>query len=380
MPGSPIDLGPLHRWYRKHHRDLPFRKTRAVYPIWVSEVMLQQTRVAAMLPKYLAFTARFPDLAALAAADEADVLAAWQGLGYYSRARNLRKGAQYVTRECGGEFPKDLAAALKVPGVGPYTAAAILSIALDQPTAVLDGNVKRVLNRLFGLTQTAHRFTKSAVSDAEYKNRADQLMQLRGRTSPGDHNQAMMELGAMICVPGRPDCASCPLNSQCTTYAIDPTGALAATIPPKRKVADSVDLELETFLMYNKNGTKILIAREESSRFFRSLWFFPYRFSGAVYFDPAATPGLSGALDGDWFGEMETFAKQFRHSITHHRITGRVSRLRARASEQEILKAVQALQRNRTDAAWRWLPIEQLHEVVVSSVARKIEKIVTNAD
>lgn len=377
-----VDSGPLHRWYNKSRRDLPFRKTREVYPIWVSEVMLQQTRVAAMLPKYQEFTARFPDLATLAAAPEEEVLAAWQGLGYYSRARNLRKGAQYILREHQGDFPSDLELALKVPGVGPYTAAAILSIALKQPAAVLDGNVKRVLDRLLGLTEKA----ATAVSDAEYKNKADRLMQDRGRTDPGDHNQAMMELGAMICTPGRPDCGPCPMQTQCATYASDPTGDLASRIPPKKKVAANVDLQLDAFLIYNKSRTKLLIAREDSSRFFRALWFFPYRFSGAVYFTPTASPGLRALLEGDLLGDVQIFAKGFRHSITHHRISGRVLEQCAIAGEKQILdvlrRAANATAKKQSKDAgieWRWLPVSEIHESVVSSLARKIETIAASS-
>ncbi|MCR9144938.1 MAG: tRNA epoxyqueuosine(34) reductase QueG [bacterium] len=382
-----LNLRPLHAWYGKSKRDLPFRRTRDVYPIWVSEVMLQQTRVAAMLPKYLEFTRRFPDLAALAAAPEAEVLAAWQGLGYYSRARNLRKGARYILEQHDGDFPSELSAALKVPGVGPYTAAAILSIALNQPTAVLDGNVKRVLDRLLGLTR-AGRATDGknsdggengdwAVSDAEYARQADRLIELRGRTTPGDHNQAMMELGAVICVPGRPDCAPCPLRSQCATYAEDPTGAIAAGLPPKKKKPDTVELRLDAMLIYNRKRTKLLAVREESSRFFRRLWFFPYRFSGAVYFEPAAAPGLEALLESDAIGEIRPLDRGFRHSITHHRIEGRVIRGRFSGPEKQALEILKA-GATATGAAsieWRWVPLADLHATVVSSLARKIESI-----
>ncbi|MEQ9366457.1 MAG: A/G-specific adenine glycosylase [Leptospirales bacterium] len=406
-----IDLRGLHGWYGRARRDLPFRGTSDSYLIWVSEVMLQQTRVAAMLPKYIDFTRRFPDMAALAAAPEEQVLAAWQGLGYYSRARNLRKGARYVLAEHGGEFPSDLEAALKIPGVGPYTAAAVLSIALGQATAVLDGNVKRVLDRLLGLTETKRRSQKPAagsqapaklVSDAEYKERADSLMRGRGRAGPGDHNQAMMELGATVCVPGRPNCAACPLRTQCATYAQDPTGELAAGLPPKQTKAAPVALGLDAFLIYNRRRTKLLIAREQSSRFFRGLWFFPYRFSGEVYFEESESPGLGELLAGDGIDAARVYAKGFRHSITHHRITGRVIRGQSAVSEARLREIVRpagptakgpaegrTISRSRFHKAsresafvdgceWRWVPIAELHDFVVSSLARKIETIASN--
>lgn len=379
-----INLKALHAWYAKSHRDLPFRKTRDPYLIWVSEVMLQQTRVAAMLPKYMEFTRRFPDLSSLAAAPEADVLAAWQGLGYYSRARNLRKGAQHVLMEHDGRFPSSLQLALKIPGIGPYTAAAILSIALDQATAVLDGNVKRVLHRLLGLPagDRSRTSAKPEVSDAQYASHADRLMQSRGKqVSPGDHNQAMMELGATICVPGRPDCARCPLREQCASFARDPSGEYAASLPPKKAKPKIIELQLDAHLVYNRRRDKLLLAREASSRFFRALWFFPYQFSGQVYFDPVASPGLAWLFGQDGYAERRVFAKGFRHSITHHRIAGRVVEGRFSGGERRALDGLKDAatgQGGGPEVEWRWVPLPELHEFVVSSLARKIETIVTN--
>jgi A/G-specific adenine glycosylase len=394
MPGrnkkpapAAAEPGQLYRWYSAHKRDLPFRRTRAVYAIWVSEVMLQQTRVAAMLPRYQAFTTRFPDLVSLARADQNDVLAAWQGLGYYSRARNLHRGARYIIEECGGVFPGEWQAALAVPGVGPYTAAAILSICMDLPVAVLDGNVKRVLGRLLGpgiqrASGPGSSFHVRAVSDGQLAGLADRLIEDRGDVSPGDHNQALMELGALVCTPGRPDCARCPLQTNCVAFRYGGP-ELAATIPPRRPKPETVDLELDAFLIYNARRTKLLIARENRSRFFRDLWFFPYRFRGAVYFDPAASPGLTALLRSPLIAELDHLPGDFRHTITHHRIRGRVLHGRASGqkassgSEAEILRKLHeaSAARNGANVEWRWLPRAALHETVVSSLARKIEKL-----
>ena len=201
------DLAPLYRWFRKNKRDLPFRTDRNFYRVWVSEVMLQQTRVAAMLPRYQEFMLRFPDIQALAAASEEEVLAAWRGLGYYSRARNLRAGAITVIEEHGGEFPRDLKAARKLSGVGDYTAAALLSLCYDMATPVIDGNVKRVVARLYNITDPAR------LTPAFYQEVTAELMSGRTRgVGPGMHNEALMELGAMKCVAGKPDCETCPLK------------------------------------------------------------------------------------------------------------------------------------------------------------------------
>ena len=197
-------------WYDRNRRELPWRRTQDPYRIWVSEVMLQQTTVKTATPYYDAFLAAFPDLASLAGAAEEDVLARWSGLGYYHRARNLHRGARHVLDRHAGRFPRTLEAALAVPGVGLYTASAVLSIAYGVALPVVDGNVRRVLARLFALRGPEWR------ADAAFYNRADELLD---REAPGDWNQALMELGATVCVPRRPACPACPLRAQCQARA-----------------------------------------------------------------------------------------------------------------------------------------------------------------
>lgn len=201
----------LTHWYSENLRDLPWRKTKDPYKIWLSEVILQQTRVAQGLPYYLKFVENYPNVAALAAASEQEVLRDWQGLGYYSRARNLQKAARQVVEQYGGIFPNTYATLLKLQGIGPYTAAAISSIAFQEAVAVVDGNVYRVLARIFGIKEAID----STVGQTLFQNKANELLDVK---QPGTHNQALMEFGALVCTPIQPACAQCPFQSDCYAY------------------------------------------------------------------------------------------------------------------------------------------------------------------
>src|SRR6266853_2342075 len=214
----------LLRWYDQHRRDLPWRETRDPYRIWLSEIMLQQTRVAAVLDHYRIFLERFPNVQALASASEDAVLAAWSGLGYYRRARMLHQAAQQITKKHGGCFPQNSEALLALPGIGRYTAAAIASIAFAEPIAVVDGNVERVLQRFIGINLTTPQIWQHAQA-------------LLADSRPGDFNQAMMELGATVCVPREPRCPMCPVRKWCVTQqsgrsAISPRTIECRTSPP----------------------------------------------------------------------------------------------------------------------------------------------------
>ena len=199
-------------WYRAHHRQLPWRRTRDSYAVWLSEIMLQQTRVDTVIPYYQRFLARFPTVNALAGAPIDDVLALWSGLGYYARGRNLHRAAQAVVALHGGALPRDEAALLALPGVGRYTAGAIRSIAYDEPAPILDGNVVRVLSRLFVLE-----------GDPKVPANTRRLWALAERFAPGEApgelNQGLMELGATVCTPAAPDCHLCPLRERCAARA-----------------------------------------------------------------------------------------------------------------------------------------------------------------
>ncbi|MFK5957338.1 MAG: A/G-specific adenine glycosylase [Lutibacter sp.] len=199
-------------WYLQNKRDLPWRTTINPFKIWLSEIILQQTRVDQGMSYYFKFTERFPTVNDLANASEEQVLKLWQGLGYYSRARNLHFSAKYIMNELKGEFPINYNELIKLKGVGDYTASAIASICYNEPTAVVDGNVYRVLARYFGIT-TPINSTKGI---KEFKQLAQQLI---NKKQPGTHNQAIMEFGAQMCKPQNPDCTTCPLNTSCVALS-----------------------------------------------------------------------------------------------------------------------------------------------------------------
>ena len=218
----------LHAWYSEHARDLPWRGVHDPYATWLSEIMLQQTRVATVQDRYFDFLERFPTLHALAEAQEDQVLASWSGLGYYRRARLLHRGAQFVVRELQGKLPRTAAQLRTLPGVGDYTAAAVASIAFGESVAVVDGNVERVLLRVLGLPEARTAAARTALASV-----AQALMPPASRrpakprygkpNPPGDHNQAMMELGATVCLPKAPLCPQCPVADLCKTRGEHPT-------------------------------------------------------------------------------------------------------------------------------------------------------------
>lgn len=248
-------------WYDRCARTLPWRGIHDAYRTWVSEAMLQQTRVETVLSYYERFLSRFPDLASLAAASEAEVLKEWEGLGYYSRARNLWRGAKQVMEEYGGSLPADPDSLQKISGIGPYTAGAIASIAFDVPVPAVDGNVIRVISRLYGISDNAQ--------DPPVRRRIEELAAaLVPPERPGDHNQAVMDLGATVCVPGTPDCTRCPLTAYCAAYR----EGNAADLPvlPKAKPQRIIPYAL---LLLRSDG-RVLIG-QRSERLLQGLWCFP---------------------------------------------------------------------------------------------------------
>jgi A/G-specific adenine glycosylase len=203
----------LLEWYSDNKRDLPWRQTTEPYKVWLSEIMLQQTRVSQGLPYYLNFINRFTSVWDLAKANEKEVLLEWQGLGYYTRARNLHKCAKKIVSDYGGEFPKSYAELIKLPGIGPYTAAAIASICFKEPFPVLDGNVYRVLSRLFNIDYDIN----TSIGKKSFMELARTLIR---EDNPGDFNQAIMEFGALQCIPKNPDCETCVLNLSCESFSL----------------------------------------------------------------------------------------------------------------------------------------------------------------
>jgi A/G-specific adenine glycosylase len=248
-PSQKALRGDLISWYRRNRRDLPWRKTADPYAIWISEVMLQQTGVGVVLPYYQAFLARFPSIADLARAREDEVLALWSGLGYYHRARNLLRGARHMADHHGGRFPNTLEAALAVPGVGLYTASAVLSIARGLPLPVVDGNVRRVLGRLLALRGPEWK------KDGPYYNRAGGLLD---RKHPGDWNQALMELGATVCRPLHPACPACPLRRDCRAHALGTPEEYPEPRPRKARIHVTVAVAL-----VERSGRVLLVRRKQ---------------------------------------------------------------------------------------------------------------------
>ena len=289
-------------WYDAHARDLPWRIAPQAlakgarpdpYRIWLSEVMLQQTTVAAVRAYFHDFTTRWPDVDALAAADDATVMGAWAGLGYYARARNLLKCARVVAQEHGGRFPSDEAGLLTLPGIGPYTAAAIAAIAFDRPAAVMDGNVERVLARLFAV-EVPLPSAKPILKDLAAR--------LTPAQRPGCYAQAVMDLGATICTPRSPACGICPLRVMCRASAV----GIAAELPrkaPKKRVPTRHGI---AYLVRRADGAMLLETRPETGLLGGMLG---WPGSDWAETPPAEAPPLATV----WHDP----AREVRHTFTH---------------------------------------------------------------
>ena len=253
----------LTHWYLQNKRELPWRKSRDPYFIWLSEVMLQQTRVAQGLSYYLKFTTTFPTVFDLAKADESTVLKMWQGLGYYSRARNLHAAAKHIAFELNGEFPTSYLEIIKLKGIGDYTASAIASICFDEPTAVVDGNVYRVLSRYFGI----HTSTNSSLGIKEFKALAQSLLDV---TQPGNFNQAIMDFGALHCKPQNPLCESCPFADSCVAFE----KKLTKVLPIKDKKI-KVKKRYFNFLVIQTDDDKTILSERKGNGIWQGLYQFP---------------------------------------------------------------------------------------------------------
>lgn len=304
----------LAEWYARQGRDLPWRRTRDPYRIWLSEVILQQTRVAQGLEYYLRFTERWPEVGALAAATEDEVLKMWQGLGYYSRARNLHAAAKRIVADFGGRFPRDHAAVRSLPGVGDYTAAAICSIACDTPCAVLDGNVYRVLARLFDI-ETPIDTTAGRKAFAELAQ--SQL----DREQPGRYNQAIMDFGALQCTPAQPRCEECPLAEQCLALAAG-TVAARPVKQGKTKVSDRWFNYLHITC-----GDRTLLCRREGRDIWQGLYEFPLiETPGPVDFAALTALPRFRELAGDGWHLLRS-VEMPRHQLSHRTIRATVHRI-----------------------------------------------------
>jgi A/G-specific adenine glycosylase len=333
----------LLRWYDQHRRNLPWRETRDPYPIWLSEIMLQQTRVAAVLEHYRIFLERFPNVQALAAASEDAVLAAWSGLGYYRRARMLYRCAKELGQKHGGHFPQTAEGLQSLPGIGRYTAAAIASIAFGEPVAVVDGNVERVIQRLIGTN-----IPGVDLKPAQVWQHAQTLL---ATSRSGDSNQAMMELGATVCVPAQPRCLVCPVPRWCSMQPSgksmgDRTSRPGKALTPAKK-GRQVKKEVWCSL-HQRNGAIRLVQRARSSSLMPGMWELPQ----------SSHPPRSLLATAPW--------RTFRHSITATNYTVHVLRNQPLRND--------SLPNALPGDTGKWIAIDRIPQIPITGLTRKILK------
>lgn len=304
----------LLEWYDKNGRDLPWRMRGAhpdPYTVWISEIMLQQTTVKTVIPYFHRFTERFPDIRSLADADIEDVLMMWQGLGYYTRARKLHECACYLVDSCGGKFPESYDELLKLPGIGPYTAASISSLAFDLPEAVVDGNVIRVISRLYGIRES------TAVSLPSVKKKAQDLMPDK---RAADYTSAIMDLGATVCTPKNPDCSACPFRNHCIALK-EGTVKEIPLIEKLQKVRKTGKL----FWIENENG-EVFVQKRTEKGLLHGLTEFPW---SAVDGGGDNLKSVPFPFDGAW---TDT-GKSIRHVFTHINLDLHLFKIRLTQSE-----------------------------------------------
>ena len=340
--------GALLRWYDENRRDLPWRRTRDPYAIWVAEIMLQQTRVDTVVPYYERFLARFPDAAALATADEDEVLSLWSGLGYYRRARGLRACALELMERHGGRLPDDVEALAELPGIGRYTAGAIASTAFGRPAPVLDGNVRRVLARVFAIDRTPG-------GRAGEQARLWQLAaELAAGVRPGDLNQALMELGALVCTPHAPLCASCPAARSCLARI---RGAVERyPVAEPRPATRTVHVALAWIV----RGERLLLEREGRGPL-RGRWDLPAREGASAR---AAARALADGLAADHGVVLAvgSRAASLSHAIMNRRLSIEVYTCRVEGRT--------------AGASLRWVEPAAIDDVPVSGATRKAMRAV----
>jgi A/G-specific adenine glycosylase len=342
-------------WFRAHRRDLPWRVSRDSYGIWVAEIMLQQTRIAAVLPYYHRFLKTFPNVRALARSRGDKILQLWSGLGYYSRARNLHRAAKEIVARHNGKFPHTLKAALALPGVGRYTAAAVLSIAYDAPLAVLDGNVARVLARL-GAVRGDLRAPR------RWRHLADTAQDLLAPQAPGDWNQALMELGETVCAPRNPRCGACPISRWCRACTL----GLTREIPAPRAKPAPVSIRVAAAILRDPRGRTILV-RDPGAHddvLFSRMWQFP---AVEVACQPKAEleKHLRATLAIDPADFDLKALPAARHGVTFRNIT--------------LLPFLACVLRLPERPRTRILPLDRLSRLPVSSATHKIAAAIASA-
>jgi A/G-specific adenine glycosylase len=337
-------------WYRRTARDLPWRKTRDPYRIWLSEILLQQTRVQTVVPYYERFLAAFPTVRALAAVALDRVLKLWEGLGYYTRARNLHRAAQTIA-SVGGRFPRTAAEWQCLPGIGPYTAGAIASMAAGEAVAAVDGNVQRVLARIFGIRACVD----TSATQAELWRLAEKLLP---RKSPGDFNQALMELGARVCRPRGPLCGECPIRARCAAYA----GGMQAELPVRRPKRPVPRVEAVAALVQRRG--RYLIIQRPPTGLLAGLYTLPgcelaagASHAGALRIHVRAALGIDIGL-GPPLGSI-------RHEFSHRRLHIHVYAARLLPGPQRL----------RATGKARWVTPAQLAALPMAAVDRNLLRL-----
>lgn len=342
-------------WYFAQHRNLPWRGVKDPYAVWISEVMLQQTQVQTVIPYYLRFLEAFPTVEHLARADGQELLRFWAGLGYYSRAKNLQRAAREIMRCHDGKFPRSYSEVLSLPGIGRYTAGAILSIAFDLPYPVLDGNVVRVLTRVLGLRGDPKR---RDLQNLLWQN-AQELVPHR---RPGDFNQAIMELGAMVCSPRRPCCLLCPWQSECQARE-DGTQQL---LPEKAKTAAGTRVQWAVAVISHRG--RVLIVKRIEGTLLKDFWEFPGgEFSGTRQVKRALVRRVFEDF-GLKIRLLEPFTT-IKHTITHRRITLVAFEAQLETTAAAKLRANEA----------KWVRREDLEKFPFASASQKIIRILRAA-
>ncbi|MGE5601912.1 MAG: A/G-specific adenine glycosylase [Nitrososphaerales archaeon] len=343
-------------WMQLARRDLPWRRNRTPYAVWISEVMLQQTQVATVVPYFERWLERFPGVTALATAPLDDVLKLWEGLGYYARARNLQRAAQAMVERHGGRVPCDRRSLLALPGIGRYTAGAILSMAFGQPEPVLDGNVRRVLCRLYDVEGDPRA--------PEVEERLWQLSAALVQAAPGgragDFNEALIELGALVCTPAAPDCPNCPIRQYCLAYQRDTTGLR----PAKRTRPVTPYYDVVAAVVRNRDG-QVLIVQRPPQGLLGGLWGFP---GGTVAPDEDLVDAVARTVEEQTGLTVSARAavRRVKHAYTHFRITLHAFTAAIEAGEARALTCAQV----------RWVAVEELEDypfpVTDRSIAREI--------
>ncbi len=342
-------------WYALNARDLPWRSRRDPYAVWIAEIMLQQTRVETVIPYYLRWMERFPSLEALAEAGQQEVLQMWEGLGYYSRARNLHNAARQAVVRYGGNLPPDRRELESLPGIGRYTSAAIASIAFGADEPALDGNIRRVIARVFNLEIPA--------ASAEGQTRILSLLKEHlpsGRA--GDFNQALMDLGAQVCLPRRPRCGQCPLEGLCQAHALGMEEQRPVAAPrrpiPHHTVTAAVIL---------RDGL-VLIARRPPEGLLGGLWEFP---GGKVEPGEELAPGLRREIREELGVEIRVGQEMgvFSHAYTHYRVTLHAFSCRLLTGEPKSLEASEL----------RWVPPVGLADFPMGKIDRQIASLLSKS-